>query len=65
MIKYVTFLISPKLLERKPEQEPLLNDNPEVLDGYQIERGAAGDQEPTHSVVELLEPAENQDEKTY
>ena len=56
---------SSKLLERKPEQEPLLNNDPDMLDGYQIERAAVGDQKPTYSVVELPEPAENQDEKTY
>ena len=46
-----------KLLEKMPEQEPLLNNAPEILDGYQIERGAAGNQEPTYSVIDLSGPA--------
>ena len=31
-------------MEKKPKQEPP-NDAPEELDGYQLERTAAGDQE--------------------
>ena len=46
-----------KLLEKKPEQEPLLNDTPELLDGYQIERGAVEDLNITYSVVEMPQPA--------
>ena len=57
--------ISSKLLKKTPEQEPLLNNDPEVLDGYQIERGDAGNQNPTYSVIDLSGPAENQEEKTY
>jgi hypothetical protein len=54
---------SSKLLEKKPKERPL-NDAPEELDGYRLERSAAGDQELptiTHSVVEINQPAQNQD----
>ena len=56
--------ISSKLLDEKLEQEPLLKDAPEELDGYQLERSAAGDLELpaiTHSVVEINQPAHNTD----
>ena len=55
---------SSKLLEKKPKERPP-NDAPEELDGYQLERSAAGDQELptiTHSVVEINQPAQNQEE---
>ena len=55
---------SSKLLETKPKERPP-NDAPEELDGYQLERSAAGDQELptiTHSVVEINQPAQNQEE---
>ena len=55
---------SSKLLEKKPKEQPL-NDAPEELDGYQLERSAAGDQEVptiTYSVVEINQPAQNQEE---
>ena len=63
---------SSKLLpvEKKPKEQPL-NDAPEELDGYRLERSAAGDQELvptiTYSVVEINEPAQSQDsgEKKY
>ena len=54
---------SSKLLEKRPKEQPL-NDAPEELDGYRLERSAAGDQElPTimYSVVEINQPAQNQD----
>ena len=35
---------SSKLMEKKPKEQPL-NDGPEELDGYWLERSAAGDQE--------------------
>ena len=56
--------ISFKLMEKKPTQEPP-NDVPEELDGYQLERTAAGDQELptiTYSVVEIHQPTQNQEE---
>ena len=56
--------LTSKLLEKKPTQEPP-NDVPEELDGYQLERTAAGDQEPptiTYSVVEIRQPTQNQEE---
>ena len=52
------------LLEKKPKELPP-NDAPEELDGYQLERCAAGDQELptiTHSVVELPQPNQNQEQ---
>ena len=55
---------SSKLLEKKPKERPL-NNAPEELDGYQLERSAVGDQELptiTHSVVEINQPAQNQEE---
>ena len=59
---------SSKLLEKRPKEQPL-NDVPEELDGYQLERSAAGDQELptiTYSVVEINQPAQNQDsDKNY
>ena len=54
---------SSKLLEKRPKEQPL-NDAPEELDGYRLERSAAGDQELptiTYSVVEINQPAQNQD----
>ena len=53
--------ISSKLEEKKPGNESA-NNAPEVLDGYQLERSVAGDQElPTFSVIEIsqVEPAQN------
>ena len=50
-----------KLIERKPRQEPP-NNAPEVLDGYQLERSVAGDQELptiTYSVIDISQPAQN------
>jgi hypothetical protein len=59
---------SSKLLEKKPKERPL-NDAPEELDGYRLERSATGDQELatiTYSVVEINQPAQNQDsEENY
>ena len=52
-----------KLLEKRKKEQPL-NDAPEELDGYQLERSAAGDQELptiTYLVVEINQPAQNQD----
>ena len=49
--------ISSKLMEKAKEQFP--NDTPEELDGYRLERLAAGDQElptMTYSVVEISQP---------
>ena len=46
---------SSKLMEKKPKEQPP-NDTPEELDGYQLERLAAGDQNlpiVTYSVVGL------------
>ena len=57
--------ITSKLLEKKPTQEPP-NDVPEELDGYQLERTSAGDQEPptiTYSVVEIRQPTQNQEDE--
>ena len=54
---------SSKLLEKNPKEKQQ-NDAPEELDGYQLERSAAGDQELptiTYSVVEINEPAQSQD----
>ena len=54
---------SSKLLEKRSKEQPL-NDGPEELDGYQLERSAAGDQELptiTYSVVEINQPAQIQD----
>ena len=53
-----------KLIERKPRQEPP-NNAPEELDGYQLERSAAGDQELptiTYSVIDISQPAQNHDQ---
>ena len=55
---------SSKLLEKKPKEQPP-NDAPEELDGYRLARSAAGDQElptVTYSVVEINQPAQNQEE---
>ena len=55
---------SSKLLEKKPKGQPP-NDAPEELDGYWLERSAAGDQELptiTYSVIEISQPAQNQEE---
>ena len=46
---------SSKILEKKPKERPL-NDAPEELDGYRLERTGPGDQEQptmTYSVVEI------------
>ena len=54
---------SSKLIEKKPKQE-FLNDVPEELDGYQLERSAAEDQElpnTTYSVIEIGPPTQSQD----
>ena len=54
---------SSKLLEKRSKEQPL-NDAPEELDGYRLERSAAGDQELptiTYSVVEINQPSQNQD----
>ena len=51
-----------KLLEKMPKEQPP-NDDPEELDGYQLERSAAGDQELptiTYSVIEINQPARSQ-----
>ena len=57
--------ISSKLVEEKQkEQSP--DDAPEELDGYQLERFLAGDQElpyMTYSVVEMSQPYQNQEEE--
>ena len=58
---------SSKLLEKKQKEQPP-NDTPEELDGYRLERSAAEDQELptiTHTSIEISQPAQNQDEKTY
>ena len=50
-----------KLIERKSRQEPP-NNAPEELDGYQLERSAAGVQELptiTYSVIDISQPAQN------
>ena len=50
---------------RKKSKEQLPNGTPEELDGYQLERSAVGDQQlptVTHSVVEISQPAQNQEE---
>ena len=55
---------SSKLLEKKPKEQPP-NDAPEELDGYRLERSAVGDQELptiTYSVIEINQPAQNQEE---
>ena len=55
---------SSKLLEKKPKEQPP-NDAPEELDGYRLERSAAGDQELptiTYSFIEINQPAQNQEE---
>ena len=54
---------SSKLLEKRPKEQSQ-NDAPEELDGYRLERSAAGDQELptiTYSVVEINQPSQNQD----
>ena len=59
--------INSKLVEKKPTQEPP-NDAPEELDGYQLERTAAGDQElpsVTYSTIELPKPTQNQEKTAY
>ena len=53
---------SSKLMEKKPKEQPL-SDAPEELDGYRLERSVARDQELptiTYSVVEINQPAQNQ-----
>ena len=53
-----------KLLKKKLKEQPP-NDAPEELDGYQLERSVAGAQElPTiiHSVIEINQSAQNQEE---
>ena len=53
--------ISSKLEDKKPRNESS-NNAPEVLDGYQLERSVAGDQELptiTFSVVEISQPTQN------
>ena len=51
---------SSKLLEKRSKEHPP-NDGPEELDGYPLERPAAGDQElPTYSVVEINQSCQNQ-----
>ena len=55
---------SSNLLDKKPKEQPP-NDAPEELDGYQLVRSAAGDQELptiTYSVVEINQSAQNQEE---
>ena len=55
---------SSKLLEKKPKEQPP-NDAPEELDGYRLERSAAGDQElptVTYSIGEINQSAQNQEE---
>ena len=50
--------ISSKLMEKKTKEQPP-NDTPEELDGYRLERLAAGNQElptMTYSVVEISQP---------
>ena len=52
---------SAKLMEKRLKQKSS-NDAPEELDGYQLERSAAGDQALptiTHSVVEIHLPDQN------
>ena len=52
------------LLEKKPTEQPL-NDDPEELNGYRLERSAAGDQElptVTYSIIEISQSAQNQEE---
>ena len=59
--------INSKLMEKKPIQEPS-NDAPEELDGFQLERTTAGDQElptVTYSTIELPKTTENQEETAY
>ena len=49
---------SSKLMEKKSKEQPP-NDTPEELDGYRLERSAAGNQElptMTYSVVEISQP---------
>jgi hypothetical protein len=53
--------ISSKLEDKKPRNESH-NDVPEELDGYQLERTVAGDQELptiTYSVIEVNQPVQN------
>ena len=55
--------ISSKLEDKNPRNESR-NNAPEVLDGYQLERSVAGDQElpttvTTFSVVEISQSAQN------
>ena len=55
---------SSKLLEKKPKEQSS-NDAPEELDGYQLERSIAGDQELptiTYSTIEIRQPSQNQEE---
>ena len=56
--------LTTKLIEKKPRQESP-NDAPEQLDGYQLERTTAGDQELptiTYSVIEIHQSTQNQEE---
>jgi hypothetical protein len=58
---------SSMLLEKKPKEQPLY-DSPEELDGYQLERSAAGELSTitvTHSVVELNQSVQNQEGSYY
>lgn len=59
--------VSLKLKEENTKQEPL-NDAPEELDGYQLERTVPGDQAlptVTHSVIEIRQPVLNEEENTH
>ena len=50
--------------EKKPTEQPP-NDDPEELNGYRLERSAAGDQElptVTYSIIEISQSAQNQEE---
>ena len=50
---------------KKPKEQPS-NDAPEELDGYQLERSVAGDQELptiTYSTVKIRQPSQNQEEE--
>ena len=55
---------STKFLEKKPKKQPP-SDSPEELDGYQLERSVAGDQDLptiTYSVVEIDQTDQNREE---
>ena len=55
---------SSKLMEKKRIQEPP-NDAPEELDGFQLERTAAGDQELPTVTFSTIELPKNQEETAY